>query len=415
MMRTIRWIIVIWVSLLAAVLVYDVRRRAAPSDEPIKRPAEPRPGMWTGSASCVGRSCHGGLEPRSGDVCRQDEYTAIADRDSHHNAYRVLQNERSRQMARLLGDASGAAEKMPRCLACHATAVEERLAPSERAYGVGCESCHGPAASWIDVHTHTPKPSGLVRLDHVEVRAKVCAGCHVGAEGRDVDHDLIAAGHPRLLFEFVAFDEALPPHWRPKPRDVAHDWFVGQIAAADATLDLLTSRAQSATSPWPEFAEYDCFSCHHDLKADSWRRDVPRKQKAGSLVWDSWNTSVIDRLLEQNKLSAAPWLSLQTSMQALPPDRKSVVSEASAAKSRLKELAALDARGAEGVNRLRRFVDAAEMFESWEAAEQHWLAMRALAAATKDPALIDKLDALTPRRGLTPGFDSPREFDPRPK
>ena len=28
-------------------------------------------------------------------------------------------------------------------------------------------------------------------------------------------------------------------------------------------------------SPWPEFAEYGCFSCHHDLRDDAWRRQRP--------------------------------------------------------------------------------------------------------------------------------------------
>lgn len=422
-MRTVRWIIVVWVSLLAATLIFEARRRPAPViEEPIARPIAARQGMWTGSASCVGRSCHGGLEPRptqpGDDGCQQNEYTTIAARDPHARAFRVLRNERSRQMARLLGDPDGAADTMPRCLACHTTSVDESLAKIERSFGVGCESCHGPAASWIDEHHRKDKkkPPGLVRLDHPEVRAKACAVCHVGSAGGDVDHDLIAAGHPRLLFEFVAFNEGLPPHWKPKPRDVAHDWFVGQIAAAEATLDVLTHRAESPAAPWPEFAEYDCFSCHHDLKTDSWRQLTARKHKAGTLIWDSWNTSVIDRLLEQNKLSAAPWRSLQGVMQSLPPDRASVLLKASDARNRLKELAQKDSRGLEGIGRLRKFVEGQpKMFESWEAAEQHWLAMRALVAATQDPSLAAKRDALAARRGLTPGFDSPKEFDPRVK
>lgn len=419
-MRTIRWIIVIWVSLIAAVLVFDVRRRAVPvlTDAPALATSS-RPGMWTGSASCVGRSCHGGLEPRPGDVCRQDEYTTIATRDPHSRAFRVLQSERSREMARLLGDPGGAADRMPRCLACHATPVDESLAQTERSYGVGCESCHGPAASWIDEHYRTPKPPGLVRLDQPDVRAKTCAGCHVGAAGRDVDHDLIAAGHPRLLFELVAFDEELPPHWRPKARNVANDWLFGQIAGAEAALDVLTARAQSKTAPWPEFAEFDCFSCHHDLKADSWRQAVPRKQKAGSLVWNSWNTSVIDRLLVENKLSADPWHTLRDTMRSFSPNREEIVTKTAAAKAPLAELtgvAKLDSSNSSreaGILRLKAFVDSPPNFESWEAAEQHWLAVRALWIATKDPELVPLLDALGTRRGLVSGFDSPRNFDPR--
>ncbi len=34
----------------------------------------------------------------------------------------------------------------------------------------------------------------------------------------EVDHDLIAAGHPALRFEFATYFANLPPHW-----DVARD------------------------------------------------------------------------------------------------------------------------------------------------------------------------------------------------
>ena len=40
--------------------------------------------------------------------------------------------------------------------------------------------------------------------------------------------------------------------------------------------------------PWPEFAEYDCFACHHDLRDRAWRRDPVRfgKRPPGSLAWN---------------------------------------------------------------------------------------------------------------------------------
>ena len=61
-------------------------------------------------------------------------------------------------------------------------------------------------------------------------RAKVCTRCHVGRRSPDglltqeVNHDLIAAGHPRLNFEFAAYQENLPVHWDEKERNAAADF-----------------------------------------------------------------------------------------------------------------------------------------------------------------------------------------------
>jgi len=75
---------------------------------------------------------------------------------------------------------------------------------------------------------------------------------------------LIAAKHPRLLFEFVAFEEAMPAHWKPRQRDASFDWFVGQIAAATRGPGRAQTTGRDARRPLAEFAEFDCFACHHD-------------------------------------------------------------------------------------------------------------------------------------------------------
>ena len=79
--------------------------------------------------------------------------------------------------------------------------------------GVNCESCHGPAQLWLAEHTQygwNNRPPlekerlGMRPTRELPERAAVCVGCHVGPPGRDMNHDLIAAGHPRLNFEFAA-------------------------------------------------------------------------------------------------------------------------------------------------------------------------------------------------------------------
>jgi hypothetical protein len=199
------------------------------------------------------------------------------------------------------------ATKEARCLACHTTpALAENGPALFRREGVSCEACHGNAGSWQFRHTAaTENPiDGMTRLNNLGVRAKTCAGCHIGAPAqsglpvRDVNHDMIAAGHPRLDFDFSEHHRRLPKHWlerdRAKPAapprvvSEAHLWLVGRIAHAEAACELLASRADraraephDARSSWPEFAEFNCAACHHAL--------TPRGDRAsnGRPAWQS--------------------------------------------------------------------------------------------------------------------------------
>ena len=69
-------------------------------------------------------------------------------------------------------------------------------------------------------------------------------------------------------------------HWDEKERNAAADfpalaWAVGQLATTKAALELLRRRAACGISPWPEFSEFSCFSCHHELADEEWRRKRP--------------------------------------------------------------------------------------------------------------------------------------------
>jgi len=102
-----------------------------------------------------------------------------------------------------------------------------------------------------------------------EVRAKTCLACHLGAAGQEVDHELIAAGHPDLAFELDTFTFAQPAHHRPKEANLrVRAWAVGQAEALGEAMRLLVSHAGKS---WPEFSDLECYQCHHDLRADSWR------------------------------------------------------------------------------------------------------------------------------------------------
>ncbi len=266
---------------------------------------------YVGTASCTAANCHGGDGSRpvrpGGDALSPQAYSAWIQNDPHAAAFEALYEPRSQRIAERLGLAN--AYTAPACLACHAVkAPPAELADAARFTphdGVGCEACHGAAESWLDPHKWAAWSSlsaaqkqalGYRDLTDLTARARLCAECHVGSAGRDVKHDLIAAGHPRMSFELSAYHANLPKHWKreatPAGELDARLWLVGQAASAESGLALLAHRAGDAKAPWPEFSEYDCFACHHDLVDPSWRQQefAPSAElPPGAAPWGSWH------------------------------------------------------------------------------------------------------------------------------
>ena len=205
------------------------------------------------------------------------------------------------------------AHKNKRCLDCHAPAVSgtgisgaEPLAP----LGVGCESCHGPAEKYLTTHYQdefkalTPKQKaeryGLFPTKDLAFRVAMCSPCHVGGNGKEVDHELIAAGHPRLAFEYTSYHRSpkYNRHWRETNYGSDFDaraWEIGEVASARAAAKLLSDRVHRATDrSWPELSEYSCFACHKDLSSPAWKSSTATDRKAGSLSWGTWYFSALD-------------------------------------------------------------------------------------------------------------------------
>ena len=221
-----------------------------------------------GVGGCAGRGCHGALE---GDKPSQTAARQWLTWDKHGRAFDVLFGERSVEIVARLGDGWRCPPAEPRCLACHVTpALADKPSPLH-ADGVGCEACHTtPGRStgdWLIPHqTHADTGAALRPLHTASDRAAACVGCHVGEAGREVTHDLLAAGHPRLNFDLLTFLELMPPHWDTsrdtEPKPLA--WQAGQLAAVTASLTLAADRA-AGSGPWPELADRNCFACHHGL------------------------------------------------------------------------------------------------------------------------------------------------------
>ncbi len=266
--------------------------------------AEPVPevAQYVGPGRCEASNCHGSAVPRSDPdaAILQNEYLTWSVNDPHSKAYGVLAGESGFRMARLLGlsgngtnastwlTASGA--KPEQCLDCHTLNVPAmgRAKSFTLTDGVSCEACHGAAGAWVDRHSDpawTADQSvelGMVDTRDPAVAAEQCLGCHLGDERRRVGHDLIAAGHPPLVFELYAYAAMMPPHWRRHEGNAG--WFDGRAWVAGQAVGLRQAvrhiAEQGRAAGWPEFANYDCFGCHHDLTSESWRK---ARQRAGGL------------------------------------------------------------------------------------------------------------------------------------
>lgn len=265
--------------------------------------------QFIGAGGCSGSNCHGGTSPADEKISRilTTEYSVWSIADKHSRAAKVLEEPRSKRMAEILGISNPMNDA--KCASCHVAGSPERA----KSDGVACEACHGPAEKWLGPHTQQNSHSnsltlGLTDTKNLRVRAQTCLGCHLGSEGRTVDHELIAAGHPDLAFELETFSFAQPAHYRdPKPSagnslPKVRFWAVGQAVALAEGMRLLEKHAMTK---WPEFSDLDCYQCHHDLRAESWRIERGYQgRKPGSAQLNLARTEVI-RTLAAGELDAA--------------------------------------------------------------------------------------------------------------
>jgi hypothetical protein len=240
------------------------------------------PSKYTGPGSCSSPSCHGGVQPRDQTTVQQNEYSTWVVRDKHSHAFENLTNPVGTRIAKIMGLPSP--DTAPRCLACHALDVpaDQRARTFDLTDGVGCENCHGPASAWLGPHTtrgwkyERSIELGLYDTRDLVKRSEKCLSCHLGTPEKTVDHELIAAGHPDLYFELDSFMSVMPGHWKEVDTD---PWFavramaVGQAVQLREQLKRVARESQGGI--WPEYAELDCFACHHNLTAakDSWRQE----------------------------------------------------------------------------------------------------------------------------------------------
>lgn len=292
------------VAALCAVSLHAQQPANVPSaTQPAAEPAPAAPGHYVGVASCVNSGCHGATQPLDATHVLQNEYYTWLNSDRHAGAYNVLFSDRSARIARNMRLRKRAYEETV-CLDCHTTNVPATLVAGavDVEDGIQCEVCHGPASGWRGEHaeegwTHEQSVArGMIDLRRVERRALVCLPCHVGNARREVDHELIASGHPLLAFELDNYTESMPPHWTPN-RDThgARAWAVGQVVTFAESLDSVARHARG--EKWPEFSDMSCFNCHHDLKDSGWRQQRGWPDRAGLPAWSPQHWAVLRLLI----------------------------------------------------------------------------------------------------------------------
>lgn len=293
--------------------------RAEPGPRSVQ--SAPAAGSYTGPGSCAAAACHGAVRPPASSRILQTEYTTWIAQDRHARAAEVLSNPVSVRMAKILG--IGMAHSAPKCLACHS--LEPTVSQKAHTFtneGVSCEACHGPASGWLGPHTtrgwtHAQSVAlGMHDTKDLVKRTEKCLTCHLGSAEKFVDHEMIAAGHPDLVFDLEAFTAAMPRHWKgpaeADPFAPVRSFSVGQLVHLRSSLERLAQRVKGPI--WPEYAELDCFACHHSLTRpeDSWRQATGyTDRRPGNPAYNTSRWATAKAVLETFDPGAAEQLSGQ--------------------------------------------------------------------------------------------------------
>jgi len=140
----------------------------------------------TGPSKCV--ACHD--HDRQAAKWQKEEPAALGIK-AHFNTRKQLDGTKAGTFAKAMGLADPYDVKGS-CVKCHATVFR-----GDANAGVSCESCHGPASGYLDLHQVKGSyaksvAAGLKDLrDKPAVIARVCVDCHITPDRR-----LTAAGHP---------------------------------------------------------------------------------------------------------------------------------------------------------------------------------------------------------------------------
>jgi hypothetical protein len=263
-----------------------------------------------GSLSCSSVACHGSQPDQTSLPRSHGEFLRWMQADPHAPSALTLSSEKYQAiLVRVSQREDRSVDRLvqARCAKCHDPLGKtgDYTSHSLVGHGIGCESCHGNAEKWLtrhyeqDVERTELLSLGMIDTKNLHTRGRQCASCHVGSAAQDMNHDMIAAGHPPLRFELSAYHDLIPhKHWndtreRLEKRDFQVQlWAAGQVTSAAARVELLAARCGTHSGNWPEFAEYNCFSCHRQVGNSTSLR--ASDGLPGRPSWSRWNVMFVD-------------------------------------------------------------------------------------------------------------------------
>ena len=315
------------------------RPREGNSAEPLEPAQDFNQIRYLGSKTCLG--CHSTTTEATPytyarGFIKFNEYPTWATEDKHTRAYQNLLGPRARGMEKILGQS--ATGKGAGCLGCHSASPSEEKDLSTGGLfnvqeGVSCENCHGPSSVWSGPHSQQEffkldfagrAKIGMFDMRKPEHQARNCLSCHIGSveQGKVVTHKMYAAGHPPLpSIEVATFSDKMPRHWwlpsekpspiaraqrgsRPGDLDGTKLAIVGAAEALRTSMKLIADEARSEAvdqtgREWPDYARFDCWSCHHDLKRDGWRQARGYKGPPGRVPLNEWPIVLVELGIER--------------------------------------------------------------------------------------------------------------------
>ncbi len=370
---------------------------------------------------CKATGCHGSNVPDSKNW--QRAFKIWFDQDPHSRAYTSLLSQASIKIVSRLANE----ELQPsshkyldvinaKCISCHAN---EKAPDAERVLGADCQVCHGDAAAWGSEHYSSKwkalgarrfEGTQMLNVENIVSRARICCSCHIGelnrTQGasigldREVDHRMMAAGHPPMHFDFESYMRRYPSHWDSKEEAVGlgsttgmHRWRVGKLTATTTKLNLLAARAERSTNTnaaandWPELSEYSCTSCHHSLSQPSGRQVRSANTIVNTIAnWDDWSVSQLDCAIRdpsREQLQSQLALFKAQVEQRVPDPRTVAISAASLQRWLTVELNYVSSPSEQSAEiilpKLKSRIANIEQLRNWESATQWYIATRVLA------------------------------------
>lgn len=142
--------------------------------------------------------------PETCKKCHKAEHAVWAG-SPHGKSFREIhKHDKAKTIAKKVG--GGKMRNNATCQQCHYTVIDKRGKPRPGA-GPSCESCHGNATNWIEVHNNEKRPKkdrrsetipmGMIWSDMKYDIVENCFGCHgLSKLPGDTINALLDAGHP---------------------------------------------------------------------------------------------------------------------------------------------------------------------------------------------------------------------------